>query len=230
MKDLSSLEKAVGVKFKNASLLQIAVTHRSYLNEHRRNKTLEHNERLEFLGDAVLELIVTEFLFQKFPDKPEGELTNFRASLVRGQKLAEISKKFKLYEYLRMSRGEAKGSERSRQYITANAVEALIGAIYLDQGFKKAKEFINKFICVEMPKVLEEKEYIDAKSDFQEKAQAKWGITPTYEVLEEKGPDHDKWFKISVKVGDKAHGVGEGASKQDAEQDAATAALDKMEN
>jgi ribonuclease-3 len=224
-KDLGQLQKDIGVQFKDNYLIKTATTHRSYLNEHRDEK--EHNERLEFLGDAVLELVVTEYLYENF-NKPEGELTNYRASLVRGAKLAEISEKFNLLNYLRMSKGEAKGTARSRQYIVANAVEALIGAIYLDQGFKQAKEFIAKFIISELPKVLKEKEYIDAKSDFQEKAQAIKKITPTYEVLEEKGPDHEKWFKIAVQLNEKIYGIGTGSSKQDAEQSAAADALEKQ--
>lgn len=222
---VQELESEIGVKFKNHDLLIEALTHRSYLNE-RPKWHLDHNERLEFLGDAVLEIIVTEYLFLNYKE-PEGILTSWRAALVNAQMLTQISQKFDLDSYILLSKGEAKDRGRARQYIMANALEALIGAIYLDQGYEKAKEFISNFILVELPKIIKEELYKDAKSLFQELAQEKVGITPIYEVLDEWGPDHAKTFRVGVFLADELIGSGEGLSKQEAQQHAAENALQR---
>jgi ribonuclease-3 len=222
----SKLEKRIGIKFKNKDLLKEALTHRSYLNE-RPNLRLKHNERLEFLGDAVLELVVTEYLYRRYPDKPEGELTNFRAALVKATMLYEIASELELDNFLLLSRGEAKDLGKGRQYILANAVEALIGAIYLDKGYKPAKSFVEKNILSQLENVIKEGLLKDAKSLFQEKAQEIVNTTPTYKVLKEWGPDHAKHFVIGVYLGNELVAQGEGSSKQEAEQSAAEAALKK---
>jgi ribonuclease-3 len=218
------LSKKLGVKFNNPELLQQAVTHRSYLNEHRGYK-LDHNERLEFLGDAVLELVVTEYLYNNYPN-PEGELTNWRAALVNGEMLAKLSKIIGVEEYLLMSRGEAKDTGRARQYLMANAFEAITGAIYLDQGYDVAKDFIMKNVVVHLADIIENKLYMDPKSRFQEEAQDKVGVTPNYRVLEEAGPDHDKKFIVGVFLESEMVAKGEGPSKQEAQRSAAEKALE----
>ncbi|MCK4891960.1 MAG: ribonuclease III, partial [Candidatus Pacebacteria bacterium] len=187
MRDILELEKKIKIKFKNKDFLRQALVHRSYLNEHKEFE-LDHNERLEFLGDAVLELITTEFLYNNFSN-PEGELTNFRAALVNRKMLAKISVEVGLEEYLLMSKGESKDTGRARQYIIANALEAVIGAIYLDQGYNKSKKFIENYFLCKMDNVLNDKLYQDAKSKFQEEAQEKVGVTPCYKVIKEWGPD-----------------------------------------
>lgn len=225
---IETLAKKLGVKFNNPDLLQSAVTHRSYLNEHRGYK-LDHNERLEFLGDAVLELVVTEYLYNNYSN-PEGELTNWRAALVNGEMLAKISKKMGVENFLLMSRGEAKDTGKARQYLLANAFEAIIGAIYLDQkenGYVAAKKFILDNVVVELPEIIEKKLYLDPKSRFQEAAQDKEGITPAYRVIEESGPDHNKKFVVGVYLDDKLIAKGEGMSKQEAQRNAAAEALAK---
>jgi len=223
MKDLSKLEKILDVKFNDKDLLQQALVHRSYLNENPDFK-LNHNERLEFLGDAVLELVVTCHLYQNY-DNPEGELTNWRAALVNAKKLAEVAEKIDLNDFLLLSRGEARDTGRARQYILANAMEALIGSIYLDQGLEAAEKFITKNILSQLPEILKEGAYRDAKSLFQEEAQEREGITPSYEVIDEWGPDHAKHFKVGVFLNDDLVAEGEGSSKQEAQQKAAEAAL-----
>ena len=222
---LSALEDAIGVVFRDKNILLQALTHRSYLNENT-NWHLDHNERLEFLGDAVLELVVTEYLYTTYPN-PEGELTNWRAALVNAIMLAEVSASFQLNDFILLSRGEAKDTGRARQYILANAIEAVIGAIYLDQGYEVAKVFITRFVIAEMPRVLKEKLYKDAKSLFQEEAQDRVGVTPAYEVLEEWGPDHARQFKVGVFLDKELIGQGEGPSKQEAQQMAARDGLHK---
>lgn len=225
--NFEDLAKKLNIKFNNIILLQQACTHRSYLNENRGYK-LEHNERLEFLGDAVLELVVTEYLYQHFPN-PEGEMTNWRASLVNGEMLAKISKELGVEEYLLMSRGEAKDTGRARQYILANAFEALVGAIYLDQkenGYEEAKKFILKNVVSRLDEIIKNKLYLDPKSRFQESAQEKVGITPSYRVLEEAGPDHNKKFKVGVYLNDELIAEGEGPSKQEAQRMAAVNGLE----
>ena len=222
---LAELEKKIDVKFKDRNILLQALTHRSYLNENPKWGK-NHNERLEFLGDAVLELVVTEFLYKTYPN-PEGEMTNWRAALVNAVMLARIATEFDLNDYILLSKGEAKDIGRARQYILANAMESLIGAIYLDQGYGVSEKFINKFILKELPGIIENQLYRDAKSLFQEKAQEKVGITPTYEVLKEWGPDHARNFQIGVFLEKEMVGVGDGPSKQEAQQVAASDALKK---
>jgi ribonuclease-3 len=225
MKDFIKLEEKIGIKFKNIDLLTQAAVHRSYLNENPGFK-LAHNERLEFLGDAVLELIVTEYLYQNYPN-PEGELTNWRASLVNAKMLSEIAKEIGIEEYLYLSKGESKEAPESkaRQYILANAFEALVGAVYLDQGYIVSRDFIKKFLIIRLPYILEHELYLDPKSKFQEMSQEKCGVTPTYKVLEETGPDHAKLFTVGVYLEKELVATGEGSSKQEAQVEAANAAL-----
>jgi ribonuclease III len=227
MKDFSKLEKQIGVKFNDINLLKQSVVHRSYLNEHPKFE-LHHNERLEFLGDAVLEIVVTEHLFRSFPDTPEGDLTNWRASLVNANMLAEVAHDVKLEEYLFLSRGETKdANSKARQYILANAVEAVIGAIYLDQKINVAKKFILKAIVSKLDNILANKLYQDPKSKFQEKAQEIYKLTPHYKVLKESGPDHDKIFEVGLYIDDKLIAQGKGSSKQEAQVDAAAKGIKK---
>ncbi|MDP3762587.1 MAG: ribonuclease III [bacterium] len=222
--DFSAFEKSAGVNFKNKKLLAEAFTHRSYLNENP-SQELRHNERLEFLGDAVLELAVTEVLFKKFPASTEGELTSLRAALVNAVILSEIAGGLDFNSYLLLSRGEAKDLGRARQFILANAFEALVGALYLDRGYGVVKIFIEKYVLSHLDEILAKKLFRDAKSLFQEKAQELAGVTPTYEVLNEWGPDHDKHFIVGAYLGKELAGEGEGPSKQEAQQNAAERAL-----
>ena len=223
MTNIEELQEKIGVKFKNEDLLLEALTHRSYINENPAWR-LDHNERMEFLGDAVLELSVTDHLYRNYPN-PEGELTNWRAAIVNAGILAKISAKFDLNDYIMLSRGEAKDTGRARQYILANAIEAVIGAIYLDQGYDAADEFIKRFIIGELAEIINQKLYRDAKSRFQEEAQEKVGVTPTYEVMKEWGPDHARNFVVGVYLGKELIAEGEGLSKQEAQQQAAEKAL-----
>jgi len=226
MIELSRLEKKIKVHFKNSDTLKQALVHRSYLNENPGFK-LNHNERLEFLGDAVLELVVTDYLYRNYPN-PEGELTNWRASLVNSQMLARIAQKIDLGDYLYLSRGETKdASSKARNYILANAFEALIGAIYLDRGLDQADEFISQNILTELPNILSNKLYMDPKSKFQEIAQEKLKITPNYRVLKESGPDHDKKFQIGVFLAEELIATSTGSSKQEGQTLAAKLALKK---
>jgi ribonuclease-3 len=227
-KDLKTLQKKLKVSFNNEALLKQALVHRSYLNEHP-DFEIGHNERLEFLGDAVLEIVVTEFLYLKFVDTPEGDLTNWRASLVNAKMLYEITPKLGIEEYLYLSKGEARDkNKKSRQFILANAVEAIIGAIYLDQGIEAAKKFILENIVCNLEEVLKNQVLLDPKSHFQEKAQELKGITPHYEILEEKGPDHNKIFTVGLYLDDELVVSGTGSSKQEAQVDAAAAGIKKM--
>ena len=223
MKDLSKLQEKIGVKFNKEETLQQALVHRSFINENP-DFGLDHNERLEFLGDAVLELVVTEHLYTNYPN-PEGELTTWRAALVNAKKMAEVAEDLGLNDFMMLSRGEAKDNGRARQYILANALEALIGAIYLDKGFAVSQEFIQRHIIKHLPEILSSGTYRDAKSVFQEAAQERTGITPSYEVLAEWGPDHAKNFKVGVFLEDELVAEGEGVSKQEAQQKAASQAL-----
>lgn len=225
MIDFQKFEKKIGVIFKDKNLLRQAFTHRSYLNE-KHSLSLSHNERLEFLGDAVLELITTEYLFHKYPEKPEGELTSLRAALVNTVMLSKTALSLGMNNFLLLSKGEAKDIGKARQFILANSLEALIGAIYLDNGYETAKEFIENNILVNLEEVLEKNLWRDAKSFFQEKAQEVVGITPQYKVLKEWGPDHNKHFEIGVFLGSELVGKGEGLSKQEAEQNAALNGLE----
>ncbi|HEY4489422.1 MAG TPA: ribonuclease III [Candidatus Paceibacterota bacterium] len=227
MADIAERAKALNLSFNNLDLLEEALTHRSFLNE---NKTARaHNERLEFLGDAVLELAVTRFLYDRFPRKPEGDLTAFRAALVNTVSIAESAESIGLNDLLFLSKGESRDTGRARQIILANAFEALIGAIYLDQGYDAAEVFIGKHLYPKIDNVLENRSWQDAKSKYQELAQEREGITPQYRTIEEKGPDHDKLFTVGVYLNDKEIARGEGQSKQEAEQAAARAALDKVD-
>ncbi|HLC76534.1 MAG TPA: ribonuclease III [Candidatus Peribacterales bacterium] len=221
--DLTALEKTIGVKFRNKELLLQALTHRSAVRGENRSKSYE---RLEFLGDAVLELAVTEFLYA-ISSKPEGELTNWRSALVKGETLATIAREIQVGNYLIMSRGEDTSGGREKSSTLADVVEALIGAMYLDQGFDPTRIFIDTFILSKLRELLAKGEDRDAKSVFQENAQDKLGITPTYQVLEEIGPDHDKTFTIGVFIGEEKIAEGTGPSKQKAEQDAAEKGLKK---
>lgn len=224
MIDVDKLTRKLGVTFKNKELLQQAVTHRSYLNEHR-EYALDHNERLEFLGDAVLELVVTEHLYGQYAN-PEGELTSWRAALVNGDMLAKIAGALDVNEFLLMSRGESKDTGRARQYLLANAFEAIIGALYVDQGYDAAKAFVTTHVLVHLPEVLAKKLYRDPKSYFQEVAQEKVSVTPKYVVLKEWGPDHDRHFVVGVYLDDEKVAEGEGKSKQEAQREAAQAGLE----
>jgi ribonuclease-3 len=224
-KNLDKLEEAAGIKFKNKKLLQQAFVHRSCLNENPGLK-IDHNERLEFLGDAVLELAVTRNLFNDYPN-PEGELTTWRAALVNSKMLAEVSTKLSFNDYLMLSKGESQDTGRARQFILANTFEALVGAIYLDQGFDRAEKFIKEKLLGELPKILEHKLYLDPKSHFQEEAQEKVGITPSYEVISEEGPDHNKNFVVGVYLNSELIAKGKGPSKQAAQEDAARKGLKK---
>ena len=222
--NLEVLEKNIGFTFQNKDLLKEALTHRSYINENP-SWSLPHNERLEYLGDAVLELMVTEETFHAFPEFEEGKLTLLRAALVNYQFLAKTALEFELQNFLFLSRGEARDTEKAKEVILANAIEALIGAIYLDQGFEVAHTFVSRFVTSKVNDVLREGTYKDAKSSLQEIVQEKQKVTPTYKILEEEGPDHKKIFKAGVFVGDKKIGEGEGLSKQEAELSAAKNAL-----
>ena len=225
MNNLSSLEKKIKIEFNDKDLLQQAFVHRSYLNENP-DFHLKDNERLEFLGDAVLEMVVTEYLYNSYSNS-EGELTNWRAALVNAKMLAKIANQIKLNNYLLLSKGEMKDTGRARQYIMANAFEALIGAIYLDQGYEKSYQFIEREILKKLPEIIKEKLYQDPKSTFQEKSQDKMGITPSYEVIKEWGPDHAKNFVMGIYLDKELVAEGEGVSKQEAQEKAAEAALKK---
>lgn len=224
--DFSIFEEKAGVKFKDANLLRQAFTHRSYINENKESG-LSHNERLEFLGDAVLELVITDFLYQKMKDSAEGELTSLRSALVNADTCAKVALALGANDFLLLSKGESKDTGRARQYILANTLEALIGALYLDQTYEGAKDFILKHFSPLAEEILKAGTWIDAKSLFQEKAQEYKGHTPIYKTVKESGPDHDKHFTVSVSVGKEVYGEGSGQSKQDAEQAAAREALEK---
>ncbi len=228
-KDFLKLEKIIKVKFKNKDLLQQAFVHRSYLNEHPGFR-LKHNERLEFLGDAVLELSVTEYLFKKYPDENEGKLTNLRASMVNTQMLAELSGELGLTNFLYLSKGESKDpSLKAKESILADVFEAMVGAIYLDRGFLIAKKFLEKKFEEKIPYIFEKELYLDPKSRFQEMSQEIFSTTPHYHVLKESGPDHNKEFTVGVYIGDDLIAEGSGGSKQIAQVEAAKAGLVKKE-
>lgn len=227
MEDLNILATQLNLKFTDIKLLQQAMVHRSYLNEHP-SFPLGHNERLEFLGDAVLEIIVTEYLYNRFPNESEGVMTDWRASLVNAKTLADVATELQLEDYLYLSKGEAKDKNtKARQYILANSVESVIGAIYLDQGLEVAKVFITNNIISKLDYILENALYQDPKSKFQEKAQEVYNITPHYEVIREFGPDHDKTFEVGAYIKDKLVATGSGSSKHEAQVDAAAKGLKK---
>lgn len=223
--DFAAHATKLGLTFSNLDLLEEALTHRSYLNEHKSAKA--HNERLEFLGDAVLELSSTRFLYDAYPAKPEGDLTAYRAALVNTVSIAEVADTLGINDMLLLSKGEKRDTGRARGVILANAFEALLGAIYLDQGYDAADAFLKTHLYPKLQTIIEQKAYQDAKSRFQEAAQDKKGITPTYKVIREEGPDHDREFVVGVFLKDAEVGRGVGKSKQDAEQAAAKAGLDK---
>ncbi len=224
MRDYKDLEKKIKIKFKNLELLDNAFVHRSYVNEHKK-EDIEDNERLEFLGDAVLELAATKHLFEKYPNQAEGEMTAFRSALVKGKHLAEIAQFLELGKYLYLSNGEERSGGREKKYILANVLEALIGAIYSEHGYDNAEKFIERFILKRLDDIISSGKYIDAKSQFQEMSQEKEEFTPYYEVIEEHGPDHDKNFVMGAYINNKLIAKGTGSSKQKAEEDAAKNAL-----
>jgi ribonuclease-3 len=225
MFEQKKIGEVLGVAFASPDLVKRAFIHRSYINEHPK-AGLEHNERLEFLGDAVLELVVTDHLYRNY-ENPEGELTSWRSALVKTESLAEVAEKLSLGQYLLMSHGEVKSGGRSRTALLANLIEAIIGALYLDQGYEAAATFIQTQLIAGLPNILASGAYIDAKSKFQEIAQERDGITPHYEVMSEEGPDHDKIFTVGVFLGKKELGRGNGASKQAGQQAAAADALSR---
>ena len=223
-KDFSQFENSAGIVFKNKELLRHAFTHRSYINENR-GQNREHNERLEFLGDAVLELVVTDYLFNKYPEKTEGDLTSYRSALVNSTTLASLATELAMNDYLLLSHGESKDTGRARIYILANTFEALLGALYIDQGYDAAKDFISRHVFPLTDNIVEKGLWMDAKSRFQELAQEKLGTTPLYKTVKETGPDHDKEFTVVVYLAKNLVVTGEGRSKQEAEQDAARKGL-----
>lgn len=224
--DISDFEKKNSLSFKDKGLLKQAFIHRSYINENRK-LNLDHNERLEFLGDAVLELIVTDHLYKKYKDKTEGELTSYRSALVNANTLSTVAMNLGVNNYLMLSKGEAKDMGRARQYILADTMEAIIGAIFIDGGYDAAEKFISKNILAIEGEIIKDGVWIDAKSHLQERVQDVLGITPTYKTIKEEGPDHNKFFTVGVYFDEELAGVGEGESKQEAEQTAANVALMK---
>lgn len=216
-------QEKLHVTFNDIDLLVTAFTHRSYLNEHKKSVS-EHNERLEFLGDAVLELVVTEYLYANYDD-PEGVLTNWRSSLVRTESISAAASRYGFEPLLRLSRGEKRGTDRARAQILANSFEAVIGALYIDQGYEAAKQFITESVLSTFQGILDSGSWMDPKSHLQELAQSQEAATPVYRVMQEEGPDHDKTFTVGVFVGEQLRGQGQGPSKQAAQQKAAEAAL-----
>lgn len=224
-RDITEFETKIGVVFHDKNVLKQAFVHRSYLNENK-EFPLGHNERLEFLGDAVLELVVTDYLYTKYPEKNEGDMTSLRSSIVNTTKLSEVGSTLSINDYLYLSRGESKDTGRARQYILANTMEAIIGAIYIDCGYESARDFIYTHICPLLESIISDGSWIDAKSLFQEKAQEHEGSTPQYKTIKETGPDHDKHFTVGVYIKNELIAQGDGDSKQDAEQVAARKALE----
>ncbi len=226
MIDFSLFEKKTGIVFRDKKLLEQAFIHRSYINENSSGGRLSHNERLEFLGDAVLELIVTDYLFNKYKDRDEGELTAYRSALVNAVIIGEVAMSLGMNEYLLLSKGEAKDIGKARNYILANTYEAYVGAVYLDQGYGVALKFISDTLFNKIDTIVAKKLWRDPKSLVQEKAQEYVNITPSYKVISETGPDHDKNFTIGIFFGDDLIAKGKGHSKQEAEQEAARSALE----
>jgi len=226
---LKKFEKILQMEFDNLELLQESLRHRSFLNENKKGE-LHSNERLEFLGDAVLELIITEILFSKYPKREEGDLTSFRAALVRTESLAQTALDLKYSDFLYMSNGEEATGGRTRPYILANTFEAVLGAIYLDQGYEFAKKFVIRTLIPKLDRIVKERLDIDSKSKLQEIAQEKLKSTPIYEVVWRKGPDHNKEFRVKAMINNKNCGEGQGKSKQEAEQNAAQQALEQWDD
>ncbi|KKP43166.1 MAG: ribonuclease III, ribonuclease III [candidate division WS6 bacterium GW2011_GWE2_33_157] len=227
MNNLETFEKNISLEFKNKELLLLALTHRSYLNEHK--DAVENNERLEFLGDAVLELIISNYLFKQYPDRPEGDLTSFRSALVRTDSLAQTARNLGVGKYLRLSKGEEDTGGREKDYLLANTFEAILGAIYLDQGYDISEKFVYKNLVPKLEEIVANRLDIDSKTKIQEVSQSVYKTTPIYEVIEEKGPDHDKIFTVVVKINGKVIGKGVGGSKQKAEEQAATEGIKYIE-
>lgn len=224
MKDTSAFEEKTGIYFSDKKLLTQAFIHRSYINENPKSG-LTHNERLEFLGDAVLELVVTDYLYNTYQDSPEGQLTAYRSALVNAVIISEIASELGMNDYLLLSKGEAKDMGKARQYILANTYEAYVGALYLDQGYESARAFIADSLFPRIDEIVEKKLWRDSKSLVQEKAQEYEGTTPAYKVIAESGPDHDKHFTVAIFFGEEQIATGKGKSKQEAEQEAARKAL-----
>jgi ribonuclease-3 len=224
MIDFTDFEKKTKINFKDKNLLKQAFIHRSYINENP-NTGMHHNERLEFLGDAVLELIVTDYLYKKYPKYNEGELTALRSALVNAVIIADVAQKIGMNEFLLLSRGEAKDTGKARQYILANTYEAYVGAIFLDQGYEPVEHYVTDTLLIHTDEIVAKKLWRDAKSLVQEKSQEFEGVTPAYKVLNESGPDHDKHFTVGIMFGANLIAEGKGKSKQEAEQSAANAAL-----
>ncbi len=226
--NLEELEKKLEIDFNDKNLLQKSLTHRSLLNE-KNTEGLEHNERLEFLGDAVLELIISEYLFHKYTERPEGELTSFRAAVVNTNSLGEISKNLEIGKYMLMSKGEEMTGGREKEYLLANVFEALLGAIYLDKGYDKATEFVTKHVIPKIDHIVKYRLDIDAKTKLQEYSQRIHKNTPSYKVIKEEGPDHSKIFTVVVKIKKEIVGTGSGKNKQKAEEQAAENALEDID-
>ncbi len=228
MNRYEEITKKIGIEFKDKKLLKTAFTHRSYLNENR-GKGLKNNERLEFLGDAVLELIISSFLFKNYPDKTEGDLTSIRAAIVRTESLAEESRRLDIGQYLKMSKGEEDSGGQDKEYLLANLYESTLGAIYLEHGYNTCEDFVSRTLLKKVDRIISQKLFIDPKTKVQELMQSKFKVTPTYEILKEDGPDHDKVFTVALLMGEKKLSEGHGHSKQKAEEDAAKNAIDKLE-
>ncbi len=227
---ISEFEAKIGVIFNDKSLIKQALIHRSFINEANEKNDLNHNERIEFLGDAVLELVITEYLFKNYPEYKEGELTSFRAATVRTTSLAATAETLAIGDYIYMSKGEESTGGRHRPYILANTFESILGAIYLDQGFEKVTEFLHKVLIPKITTIVEHRLDIDNKSKLQEVSQERIGLTPSYHMLSASGPDHAKEFIMCVKIGDHNFGEGSGRNKQEAEEQAAAHALENWES
>ena len=228
MENLNEIQKNIGLDFQNPELLEIALTHRSYLNEHQGAK-LQNNERQEYLGDAVLELIISDYIFRKYPDKAEGELTSIRSAVVRTESLAEESRKLGIGEHLQMSKGEKDSGGKDKDYLLANAYEAVLGAIYLDSGMESCIQFVTRTLVPKIDHIVENNLFIDPKTQAQEIIQSRYKTTPTYEIVKEEGPDHDKKFTVALLINRKEKAQGQGTSKQKAEESAALAAIEIIE-
>jgi ribonuclease-3 len=226
MKDFTPFEQSLGIAFNDKTLIQRAFTHRSFINENPKSG-LEHNERLEFLGDAVIELIVTDYLFRSYPTHNEGELTAFRSALVNAVIMGEVATELNMNDFLLLSKGESRDIGRARQTILANTYESFVGALYLDQGYEPCKKFIMDSLVPRIEEIIKMKSWKDAKSQVQEEAQERLGVTPAYHVVGESGPDHDKYFTVGIFFGEQKIAEGKGKSKQEAQQTAALAALEK---
>ena len=228
MENLNEIQKNIGLDFQNPELLEIALTHRSYLNEHQGAK-IQNNERQEYLGDAVLELIISDYIFRKYPDKAEGELTSIRSAVVRTESLAEESRKLGIGEHLQMSKGEKDSGGKDKDYLLANAYEAVLGAIYLDSGMESCIQFVTRTLVPKIDYIVENNLFIDPKTQAQEIIQSRYKTTPTYEIVKEEGPDHDKKFTVALLINKKEKAQGQGTSKQKAEESAALTAIEIIE-